>query len=194
VSAVIIILTMGMLAAAIIAPAGRVLWVAAAIPYAGATGAAPIILRGDGEYGFAALILLFAVVWSTDSAAYFAGRAIGGPRLVPRFSPNKTWAGAVAGVAGAAIAAVAVAKAFGLGNPTAIMVLAIVLSVVSQSGDIFESALKRKFGAKDSSRLIPGHGGLMDRIDGFVAAAVVACAIGLVRGGIEAPAHGLLVW
>lgn len=192
--AALIMLVMGMLASAIIAPAGRVLWLTAAIPYAGATGIAPIVLRSDGEHGFAALILLFAIVWATDIAAYFVGRAVGGPKLVPRWSPNKTWSGAMAGVAGAVIAALAVASAFGLRNATALALLAAVLSAVAQAGDVFESVLKRHFGVKDSGRLIPGHGGLMDRVDGFVAAAVVACAIGLVRGGIEAPAHGLLVW
>jgi phosphatidate cytidylyltransferase len=122
------------------------------------------------------------------------GRAIGGPKLVPQVSPNKTWAGALAGMGAAVIVGVAVAKATALTNLFAIAMLAIVLSISAQGGDLFESVLKRRFGAKDSSRLIPGHGGLMDRLDGFVTASIVAVLIGLARGGFEAPGRGLLVW
>jgi phosphatidate cytidylyltransferase len=94
----------------------------------------------------------------------------------------------------AVIVGVAVAKATALTNLFAIAMLAIVLSISAQGGDLFESVLKRRFGAKDSSRLIPGHGGLMDRLDGFVTASIVAVLIGLARGGFEAPGRGLLVW
>jgi phosphatidate cytidylyltransferase len=140
------------------------------------------------------VLFLFAIVWTTDIGAYFVGRAIGGPKLVPQVSPNKTWAGALAGMGAAVIVGVAVAKATALTNLFAIAMLAIVLSISAQGGDLFESVLKRRFGAKDSSRLIPGHGGLMDRLDGFVTASIVAVLIGLARGGFEAPGRGLLVW
>jgi phosphatidate cytidylyltransferase len=188
------VLVMGMLAVAALAPRDRRAWLSAGIPYAGCMGLAPIVLRSDAQYGFTALVFLFAVVWGTDILAYFVGRAIGGPKLAPRVSPKKTWSGAVGGIAAAIAAAAAVALAAGLPSMVALAILAIVLSIVAQAGDLFESALKRKFGAKDSSQLIPGHGGLMDRLDGFVTAALVAAVIGLAHGGVSAPARGLLVW
>ena len=175
-------------------PAGRRLWLAAGIPYSAAIAMSPIVLRRDPGYGFLAIMFLFAVVWGTDTAAYFIGRAIGGARLVPRVSPNKTWSGAIAGVAAAVLAGVIVARAGGVMGLPAIAALAALLSIVAQGGDLFESFLKRKFGAKDSGRLIPGHGGLMDRLDGFVAAGVLAALIGVIRGGLETPGRGLLIW
>ena len=192
--AAMIVLAMGTLGAAALAPAERRTWVAAGIPYAGALGVAPIVLRSDDEHGFLAMILLFAVVWTTDIVAYFVGRAVGGPKLMPHVSPKKTWSGALGGTVAAVVAAVIVAKTAALTGLFAIAMLAVVLSVCAQGGDLFESFLKRRFGAKDSSHLIPGHGGLMDRLDGFVTASVVAALIGLARGGFDAPGHGLLVW
>jgi len=192
--AAVIVLAMGTLGAAALAPAERRMWVAGGVPYAGALGIAPIALRSDGADGFHAMLVLFAVVWATDIAAYFVGRAVGGPKLAVALSPNKTWSGALGGTLAAVVATVAVGKAVGLTSLFALAMLAVVLSVVAQVGDLFESALKRRFGAKDSSHLIPGHGGLMDRLDGFVTAGVVAALIGLTRGGFEAPARGLLVW
>jgi phosphatidate cytidylyltransferase len=192
--AAVIVLAMGMLATATLARAEGRIWVAAGIPYAGSLGVAPIVLRSDGEAGFLAMIFLFAIVWATDIVAYFVGRAIGGPKLMPQVSPKKTWSGALGGTVAAVLAALAMAKAAALTGWFAIAMLAIILSVVAQGGDLFESFLKRRFGAKDSSHLIPGHGGLMDRLDGFVTASVVAALIGLARGGFDAPGHGLLVW
>jgi len=188
------VLAAGMLAAAVLGPADRRLWRAGGVPYAGAIGIAPVVLRADHEEGFLAVIFLFAVVWATDIIAYFVGRAFGGPKLMPRVSPKKTWSGALGGTLAAALAALAVAELGGLAGWYAIAALAVVLSVMAQGGDLFESFLKRRFGAKDSSHLIPGHGGLMDRLDGFVAAGVVAALVGLARGGLDAPARGLLVW
>jgi phosphatidate cytidylyltransferase len=179
---------------AALAPEGRRLWLAAGIPYSAAIAMSPIVLRRDPGYGFLAIMFLFAVVWGTDTAAYFIGRAIGGARLVPSVSPNKTWSGALAGVAAAVLAGVIVAHAGGVMGLPAIAALAALLSIVAQGGDLFESYLKRKFGAKDSGRLIPGHGGLMDRLDGFVAAGALAALIGVVRGGLETPGRGLLIW
>jgi len=192
--AAVIVLAMGVLAAAALAPAARRAWVAAGLPYAGAIAFAPIVLRSGGEEGFLAILFLFATVWATDICAYFTGRAIGGPKLMPSVSPKKTWSGALGGTVAAVVAALAVAKASGLGGWFALAPLAVLLSVTAQAGDLFESFLKRKFGAKDSSHLIPGHGGLMDRLDGFVAASVVAALIGLARGGFQAPGRGLMVW
>src|SRR5262249_5983935 len=152
------------------------------------------VLRSDAQYGFLAMIFLFAVVWGTDILAYFVGRAVGGPKLAPWISPKKTWSGAIGGVAAAIAAAIAVAFAGGLSNMAAVALLAAALSIVSQAGDLFESALKRRFDVKDSSQLIPGHGGLMDRLDGFLTAAVAATLIGLAHGGLASAARGLLVW
>lgn len=175
-------------------PSEKRLWLVGGALYAAVLAAAPILLRRDPEYGFVAIVLLFAVVWTTDIAAYFAGRLIGGPKLWPKASPKKTWSGAVVGTVVALAAAVAVAHAAGIGNLAAIAVLSFVLSVASQVGDLFESTIKRRFGAKDASKLIPGHGGLMDRLDGFVAAAALAALVGLARGGLSAPSRGLLIW
>ena len=192
--AAIVVLAMGALGVAALTLAPRRAWIAGAVVYAGALAVAPIVLRLDEEDGFLAVIFLFAIVWMTDIGAYFAGRALGGPKLVPQVSPNKTWAGAVGGLLAAILAAVAVAKLAALSAIFPLAVLALALSVFAQAGDLFESFLKRRFHAKDSSHLIPGHGGLMDRLDGFVTASVAAALIGLLRGGFEAPGRGLLIW
>ena len=169
-------------------------WIIAGIGYAGIMLLAPLLLRADNTYGFLALVLLFAIVWTTDILGYFAGRVIGGRKLLPAISPKKTWSGAIAGTLGAMIVAVLVASLFGAFNRTAIAIIALLLSVVAQLGDLFESWVKRQFGAKDASHLIPGHGGVMDRLDGFWAAALVGCVIGLLHGGFDGAARGLLVW
>lgn len=169
-------------------------WLAAGIVYAGGLVFAPIILRQDAALGFAAIVFLFAVVWATDVAAYFAGRALGGPKLWPAVSPKKTWSGAIGGLLGGAAAGVLVVKLAGLAISPMLVLVALGLSVVSQGGDLLESAIKRRFDAKDASQLIPGHGGLMDRLDGFLTAAAAAVMVGLLRGGLEGPARGLLVW
>jgi len=192
--AAIVVLAMGALGVAALTLAPRRAWIAGAVVYAGALAVAPIVLRLDEEDGFLAVIFLFAIVWMTDIGAYFAGRALGGPKLVPQVSPNKTWAGAVGGLLAAILAAVAVAKLAALSAIFPLAVLALALSVFAQAGDLFESFLKRRFHAKDSSHLIPGHGGLMDRLDGFVTASAAAALIGLLRGGFEAPGRGLLIW
>jgi phosphatidate cytidylyltransferase len=155
---------------------------------------APLILRADALLGFTAIIFIFAVVWSTDIAAYFAGRAIGGPKLYPRVSPSKTWSGAVGAVISALVVGILFPLLAGLANVWAVALVAIGLSVCSQAGDLIESAVKRQFGAKDASQVIPGHGGLMDRLDGFWAAALAAVVLGSLRAGLDAPAQGLLVW
>jgi phosphatidate cytidylyltransferase len=194
VTAALVAVVIGAGGAAAFAPSQRRAWVAAGIAYCGTLALAPIILRGDAASGFLAIIYLFAIVWGTDTAAFFVGRAIGGARLMPQVSPSKTWSGALAGVATAILLGAIVAAVSGLARIWAIALLAAALSVVAQGGDLFESFLKRKFGAKDSGRIIPGHGGLMDRLDGFVAAGLVAALLGIARGGIEEPARGLLAW
>jgi phosphatidate cytidylyltransferase len=188
------VLAAGALIAAALARDERALWVAAGIPYAGSLAVAPAVLRADGNYGFVAIIFLFTVVWMTDIVSYFVGRAVGGPKLAPSVSPKKTWSGAIGGLLAAACAVVLLAKLTGLAQWFAIAVLGIVLSLIAQAGDFFESFLKRRFGVKDSSRIIPGHGGLMDRLDGFIAATFAATLLGVLRGGFAAPARGLLAW
>ena len=170
------------------------IWAMGGVVYAGAAFLGPALLRGDPEWGLTALLFLFAIVWITDIFAYFCGRSIGGPLLWPSVSPKKTWSGAVGGLIGGVAAGVAVAYANGVGKLGIVSVMALVLSVLAQAGDLFELAIKRRFGAKDASHLIPGHGGLMDRIDGFLVAAFAALLIGLLRQGTAAPARGLLVW
>jgi phosphatidate cytidylyltransferase len=192
--AALLMVGLGALAAAIFAPRERRVWVTAGIAYAGALLLAAMFLRADDVLGFAVIVMLFAIVWTTDILGYFAGRAFGGPKLWPAISPKKTWSGAIAGALGAMIVAIAVSGLFGSFNKLAIVIVALLLSVLAQLGDFFESWVKRQFGAKDSSNLIPGHGGVMDRLDGFWAAALAGCLIGLLRGGFDAPARGLLVW
>jgi phosphatidate cytidylyltransferase len=192
-SVVVMMIALGMLAA--IVTAGRhALLVAGGMIYASALVIAPAVLRADVKLGFAAIVLVFAVVWGTDIAGYFAGRAIGGPKLAPAISPKKTWSGAIGGAIVAIAAALAIAHFFAIRHPLAIGPIALVLSIASQAGDLFESRLKREFDAKDASGLIPGHGGVMDRLDGFIFASVVAALIGVARGGLEMPGAGLLVW
>jgi phosphatidate cytidylyltransferase len=192
--ATILVVAVGLVAIAPLGPLHHRGWLAGGVPYAGAIGIAPVVLRSDSEDGFVAMVFLFAIVWATDIAAFFLGRMIGGPRLLPRVSPKKTWSGAIGGLAAAVLAGVAVAKAAGLSGLLWLALVAAILSCVAQAGDLFESLMKRRFGAKDSSHLIPGHGGLMDRLDGFVFAAAIAALIGVLRGGVAAPARGLLVW
>jgi phosphatidate cytidylyltransferase len=173
---------------------GRVDWLAGGIAYAAVLLFAPIILRRDPLLGFAAIAFLFAVVWATDIAAYFAGRALGGPKLWPAVSPKKTWSGAIGGTLGGIAAGVLTVKLCGLSVAPMLVLVAGVLSVIAQAGDLLESAVKRQFGAKDAGSIIPGHGGVMDRLDGFLTAAAAAAMVGLIRGGLDAPARGLLVW
>lgn len=172
---------------------GQRLWVASGLVYAGLAMLASILVRADAAFGFVALVFVLLVVWGADIGGYFAGRGIGGPKLWPRVSPKKTWAGAAGGLA-LSLAVAAVFAALGFGRLVPLLMLGGALSVVSQLGDLFESAVKRRFGVKDSSQIIPGHGGLMDRLDGFVVAIVVAAVIGFARGGLDGIGRGLMVW
>ncbi len=174
-------------------------WLGAGVLYAGLPGIAAVALRGGDatgvlSAGLQAILFVFLVVWATDSAAYFAGRRLGGPKLAPRFSPKKTWSGAIGGATAAVLIGVLAGLLLSDRDPVALGLVALALSAVSQVGDLGESAMKRHFGVKDSGRLIPGHGGIMDRVDGLVAALVLAAAIGLARTGGADAALGLLVW
>jgi phosphatidate cytidylyltransferase len=189
----LIVVGLGVVLVGALAPDGRRVWCAAGVAYASAL-ASTLVLRADPAEGFVAIVFLFVVVWVTDILAYFVGRALGGPKLWPSISPKKTWSGAIGGAFAATVAGVALAHIAGMRSLTAIALVALALSAVAQAGDLFESWVKRRFGTKDASRLIPGHGGLMDRLDGFLAATFLAVIIGLLRGGQAEPARGLLVW
>ena len=186
------LVVLGVLAVALLSSERR-LWTAVGIGYALAASIGSSAVRLDPIWGFSALMLVLLVVWATDIGGYFAGRLIGGPKLWPQVSPKKTWAGAIGGFA-ASLGVAAGFAAFDLGKILPMLLLGTVLSIASQLGDLFESAVKRRFGVKDSSRIIPGHGGLMDRLDGFVAAILLAAIFGFLRGGADGVGRGLMVW
>lgn len=190
----ILIIVIGALGAGVFAAAGRRAWTATGVAYAGVLLLAPIFLRRDADYGFLAIIYLFAIVWTTDIGAYFVGRAIGGPKLWPRVSPKKTWSGAIGGTVAATVLGTAVVAVAVPGPLAPVVLIGAILSIASQAGDLFESSVKRRFGAKDASQLIPGHGGVMDRLDGFLFAVAAAALLGILHQGVEAAARGLLVW
>jgi phosphatidate cytidylyltransferase len=170
--------------------AGRGGWPPSGLAYAGLAAIALAMLRGDDNAGLWAILFLFAAVWMTDIAAYFVGRAVGGPKLAPTISPGKTWSGAVGGAVGGVLGGLVVALASGTAmGILAILALSLLLSVAAQFGDLFESLLKRRYSVKDSSNLIPGHGGVMDRVDGLVAGAVTLYVVGMLLGGFENPAQ-----
>ncbi len=188
----IAVLVLGTIAVGWLAGRRDGIWAAEGALYAGALVASAVLLRISPSFGFAAILWLFAVVWGTDVAAYFAGRLIGGPRLWPSVSPGKTWSGAIVGAVGGAVLGLMLA---GWTNRlVALFWLGLAAAIVSELGDLFESALKRRFGVKDSSELIPGHGGLMDRLDGFVAASVFAAMIAGLNSRGSFIADGLFQW
>jgi phosphatidate cytidylyltransferase len=176
-----------------VAPGGPV-WRAAGILYAGALVVAPAVLRADPGFGLWALLWVYVVVWGSDVMAYACGRTLGGPKLWPRVSPGKTWSGLIGGTLCATILAVAVAALAGASNLGVMAAVSFFVALSSQGGDLLESAIKRRFGVKDSSHVIPGHGGVMDRIDGFVIAAALSAAIGVARAGTGHAGEGLLLW
>ncbi|MGH6924254.1 MAG: phosphatidate cytidylyltransferase [Propylenella sp.] len=170
------------LAGGIGAPAFR--WIGLGLLYVALPCGGLIVLRQADPLGWGAAILyLLFVVWATDIAAYFGGRGFGGPKLWPRVSPKKTWSGALSGLVAAIAAGGATVGLTMGGNVRAGLVLAVPLSVAAQAGDFLESAVKRRFGVKDSGRLIPGHGGVLDRVDGLFGAAALAWLLALAGLG-----------
>ena len=161
------------------------LWVFGGTIYSGLPILAFTELRGDETAGFYdqmglfAIIFVFVVVWATDIFAYFCGKSLGGPKLAPSISPGKTWSGAIFGLIAGVGAGICVVLLISSGGDYYVPIIAVVLSISSQIGDLFESWIKRRFGVKDSSNLIPGHGGFMDRLDGMIFASVAAFLIAL---------------
>jgi phosphatidate cytidylyltransferase len=192
----LVVVLAGSLAAAML-PAGSVrdgvrrsrLNLALGVPYLGLAAVALPWLRNDPVSGLGNTLFVLAIVWGSDIGAYLIGRLVGGRRLAPSISPGKTWSGAVGGLLGAALAGLIVAACFSPGfSPSHVLGLAVVLGIVSQAGDLLESALKRHFGVKDSGRIIPGHGGLLDRVDALLAVAPVAALLAFSVG------RGVVLW
>jgi phosphatidate cytidylyltransferase len=172
----------------------RAVWPPGGVVYAAALGFGLLFIRLSPNDGRAAIFFLLAVVWATDTAAYFVGRAMGGPKLWPAISPNKTWSGAIGGFVVGMAAGIVVALLFSIPLSVPLVLVAALLAVAAELGDLFESSVKRRFGAKDASQLVPGHGGLMDRADGQVFAASLAALIGWLHAGGGDLAAGLLRW
>jgi phosphatidate cytidylyltransferase len=168
----------------------RPLLSAEGVLYAGLPTVALLWLREDAAHGLPAVLFVLIAVVATDVAAYACGRLIGGPKLAPAISPNKTWSGFLGGITAAGLAAYAFAHFVG-SPPLVLAVFGVVLGIVAQIGDLTESALKRSFGVKDSGAIIPGHGGVLDRVDGLIFAAVAAGIFALAVDP-QAPASALL--
>jgi phosphatidate cytidylyltransferase len=159
------------------------------IPYLGLAAVALVWLRRQPTGGGANVIVLLLVIWASDIGAYMAGRAIGGPRLAPAISPGKTWSGAIGGITSAAVVGFAASAILGAGPVSARPILfAVLIGVIAQAGDLFESHLKRQFGVKDSGSMIPGHGGLLDRLDAVLTAAPATAVLALILG------PGVVLW
>ena len=169
-------------------------WAAAGVVYAAALGISLVALRKDPELGLEALLFVFVVVWASDIAAFWAGRGFGGPKLWPRVSPKKTWSGFAGGVIAGVACGIIVAVLAKLPVNLTLIAIALLLSVASVAGDLFESAVKRRFNRKDASNIIPGHGGLMDRVDGLLFSATAAALIGWLHVGWPGIGRGLLLW
>lgn len=151
--------------------------------YIGVPVIAMVWLRHEAEFGMASIFWLLAVVWATDTAALFCGRAIGGPKLAPSISPNKTWSGFFGGLAGAAGVSSVAAIWVGVSSASLLIAAGALLSVAAQLGDLLESRVKRYLDVKDSGAIIPGHGGIFDRVDGLLTAAPALALVYLLAGG-----------
>lgn len=150
--------------------------------YAGLPSVAIVWLRAAPDNGRDVVLWMLALVWATDVGAYAFGRLIGGPLLLPMVSPKKTWAGLLGGMLCASLAGLALAVVLGHAHPAALAAISGGLAVVAQIGDLFESWVKRRCGVKDSSNIIPGHGGVLDRVDGLLTVALAVAALDLVLG------------
>lgn len=165
-------------------------WPMIGFPYILLPCIAIVWLRSGGEWGMLTLYWLLAVVWATDIMAFAAGRTFGGPKLAPRLSPSKTWSGLLGGVVGAAVAGALTSIILDLNVTWLLAFLSGIIAVIAQVGDIAESSLKRYADVKDSGALIPGHGGVLDRVDGLIFAAVAAALLAVV-GVIAGEGQGI---
>jgi len=170
------------------------IWTAGGVLYAAALLVPVVVLRGDLRLGLVAVLFLFATVWATDVAALYSGRYFGGPKLAPKISPAKTWSGAIGGAVAGIAGGIALLFVMRFELSAIHFLVALAVTVTAQLGDLFESWVKRQFSVKDAGGIIPGHGGIMDRLDGFIAAALAAAIFGILRAGVAAPAQGLLQW
>ena len=168
-------------AAGIVVPSLR--WLSRGMAYVAIPCAAFIALRQAEPFGWAAILYILVVVWATDTAAYFGGRTMGGAKLWPRVSPKKTWSGALSGIVAAVVFGGLTVALTGAGDLPTGLILAVPLSIAAQAGDLLESAIKRRFGVKDSGTIIPGHGGVLDRVDGLFGAAALAWLIAVLGLG-----------
>jgi len=170
------LLPVAAVAAALLAAGPSRLWLAGGVLYLGLPGLAFTWLRHRPDDGLEVVVWLLLVVWAVDIFAYLVGSRVGGPKLWPAVSPKKTWSGLLGGVAAAALVALG-GRLLATGWPLGLLALSgASLAVVAQLGDLFESAVKRRFGVKDASSIIPGHGGLLDRVDGLLAASLALAA------------------
>ena len=151
----------------------KAIWYLIGLVYLSTSCLALLFLRNNPVNGLDVILWILFVVWATDIGAYFAGRSIGGPKIAPKISPKKTWSGLVGGMVCAGLVSYLSTIWLTLWEPLLLIIAGGLLAVISQMGDFFESHLKRKFDAKDSSKLIPGHGGLFDRVDGLLACVLV---------------------
>ena len=160
----------------------RAAWLALGLPYVALPCVALLWIRADPHFGRATALWLLALTVAADCGAYLAGRCLGGPRLAPRISPGKTWAGLFGAIAAGMAVGLVTALALDLASLWSIMILSGLLAIVEQGGDLLESAFKRRFGVKDSGRIIPGHGGVLDRVDGLMAVGTVVALLNLLGG------------
>lgn len=188
----ILVLTVVSMAVVFMSASVWTVWKFLGVPYVALLPLALVVFRSDGRFGLQAIIWCLLVVWCADVMAYFVGRMIGGPKLAPQLSPKKTWAGLGGAVIGAALASVSISL-LAVQTIWPLVILAAILALAEQSGDIFESAFKRSHNVKDSGDIIPGHGGVLDRVDGLIAVVVLAALFGFARNYSSAAA-GLFGW
>lgn len=166
-----------------LSPSSKKIWHGVGIVYV-MLFSLPLMYLRDLEQGFGVILLLLLLIWATDIAAYFTGKLVGGPKIWPRISPKKTWSGLFGGMVAAGLVAMLATAIFSAQNVAVMFLWGAVLAFVAQVGDFLESWIKRRFDVKDSGGLIPGHGGIMDRMDGFVTVAPIFALIVILNDGV----------